>query len=126
MKASKKHFASFLASLTLVGLLSSCYATTTCVGSMNADEPAIKVNTVKNHFLLGGLIPIAKTDLQDSKYVGQAKAYKVKKSITFLDGLLQCITFGLYSPSTTTYYIPGQIFYGEERARGEAPARTEE
>lgn len=115
MTFSHKKLASQLITLALVGTLSSCYSTSTCVGNLDKNDPTVKVNTVKNHFLLGGLIPIANTNLQDSKYIGKAKTYKVKKSFTFLDGFLQCITLGLYTPSTTTYYLPVQTVIGEER-----------
>lgn len=86
--------------------LTSCYSTTTCVGTVKKDDPTVKVNSVKNHFLIEGLIGIGNHKVEDSKYVGEHKNYKVKKSLTFLDGLLRVITFGIYTPATTTYYVP--------------------
>lgn len=105
MKKMKKTMAAFALGLISV-TFTSCYSTTTCVGTITEDAPSVKVNTVKNHFLIDGLIPISKTNLADSKYIGTRKNYKVKKSLTFVDGLLRVLTLGIYSPSTTTYYIP--------------------
>ncbi len=95
-----------LAVALVAATLTSCYSTTTCVGTLEKDAPMVKVNTVKNHFLVEGLIPISNTKIQDSKYVGNRKNYQVKKTITFVDGLLRVITFGIYTPSTTVYYLP--------------------
>lgn len=86
--------------------LSSCYSVTTCVGTVKADDPEVEVNSVKNHHFLYGLIGGGKTKIEDSKYVGERKNYKVRKSISFTDGLIQWLTLGVYTPSTTTYYLP--------------------
>lgn len=90
----------------IVVVLSSCYSTTTCVGTVKADDPAVQVNSVKNHHFLYALVNGGNTNIEDSKYIGDIKNYKVKKSTTFVDGFLECITWGIYSPTTTTYYIP--------------------
>ena len=96
--------------LILAGLvvttMSSCYSVTTCVGTIKADAPAVKVNSVKNHHFLYGLIGVGNTNIEDSKYIGDHKNYKVKKSTSFVDGLLETLTFGIYTPTTTTYYLP--------------------
>lgn len=105
MKALKRKATAWVAAIAIIGSLSSCYSTTTCVGTQDKDAPMVEVNTVKNHFLLYGLIPVGNTKLQDNKYVGDKKDYRVKKSITFVDGLLNFLTFGIYTPSTTTYYV---------------------
>lgn len=90
----------------VVSTMSSCYSVTTCVGNVKVDDPAVKVNTVKNHHFIYGLVNGGNTKLEDTKYVGTRKNYKVKKSTTFVDGLLEAITFGLYTRTTTTYYLP--------------------
>lgn len=96
--------------LLLVGFaviaLSSCYSTTTCVGTVTPTTPMVKVNSVKNHFLINGLVPISKAKVQDSEYVKGRKNYAVKKELSFIDGLLGAITFGIYTPSSTVYYVP--------------------
>ncbi len=93
-----------LASLAL--LMSSCYNAKVCVGNMKSDDPAIKVNSVTNHHLLYGLIPVGKNKIEASKYIGEKQNYAVKNNWTFLNGFLGCITFGIYTPTTTTFYIP--------------------
>ena len=90
----------------MVATLSSCYSVTTCVGSLKPDEPAVEVNSVKNHQFLYGLIGGGKTNISDSNYVGDRKNYKVKKSFSVIDGLLNLLTWGIYTPTTTTYYVP--------------------
>lgn len=106
MKQYKKWTGQVLATALVVASLSSCYSATTCVGTLPKDAPMIKVNSVKNHFLIYGLVPIANTKIQDSQYVGKVTSYSVKKSHTFIDGVLNMITFGIYTPTTTTYYLP--------------------
>ena len=87
-------------------LMTSCYNTKVCVGNMKADDPAIKVNSVTNHHFLYGLIPGGKTKLDAKKYVGERENYSVKNRWTFLNGFLGCITWGIYTPTTTTFYVP--------------------
>ncbi len=86
--------------------LSSCYSATTCVGTVKADDPVVKVNSVKNHHFIVGFIDEGKTKIEDSKYIGERKNYKVKKCTTFVDGFIEFITMGIYSPTTTIYYVP--------------------
>lgn len=93
-----------LCCLCTVSLLTSCYSSTVCVGDMKKNEPAVKVNTVHNHHFLYGLIG-SKT-VKGKNYVDGRKDYKIKRCITFTDGLLQSITMGIYTPSTTQFYVP--------------------
>lgn len=106
MNYPKKMVGKFLAAAIVVTSLTSCYSTTTCVGTLPADAPMVKVNSTKNHFLIYGLVPISNTKKEDSKYVGKSKNYQVKKSLTFIDGLINVLTWGIYTPSTTYYYLP--------------------
>lgn len=85
-------------------LLSSCYSSTVCVGDIKKNDPAVKVNTVHNSHFLYGLIGESK--MRGKNYVDGAKNYKVKHQITFVDGLLSSLTFGIYTPSTTKFYVP--------------------
>ena len=87
-------------------LMSSCYNTKVFVGDVNLEDPTVKVNSVMNHHLLYGLIPVSKTELKADKYVGHRKNYVVKNNMSFVDGLLSVITFGIYTPMTTTFYVP--------------------
>lgn len=103
-----KHFGRLLAAGFIAMTLTSCYTTTTCVGNMTPEALSVPVMTVKNHHLIYGLVPIKDTDLKDSKYIGNRKNYKVQKNVSIVDGILSWITFGIYTPTTTTYYVPYQ------------------
>ncbi|WP_374163660.1 Bor family protein [Arcticibacter sp. MXS-1] len=72
---------------------------------MKIDEPAVKVNSVKNHNLIFGLVPLT-TGYDAKKYVGDKTDYITQYQHTFVDGLLEAITFGIYNPTTTTFYVP--------------------
>lgn len=85
-------------------LLSSCYSSTICMGNMKPDTPALKVATVHNHHFINGLAGEGKVRAKD--IMEGEKDYKVKHQVTFVDGLLNSITFGIYSPSTTKFYVP--------------------
>lgn len=99
-----KKIVSMVLGLGIVLSLSSCYNSSVCVGDMKVDDPAMEVNSVSNPHFIGGLIGHKKVEA--SKYVGDAKSYCVKRSQSFLDGALSAITFGIYTPTTTTFYVP--------------------
>ena len=98
----KRLFACALLSL----LLSSCYNARVCVGNVQKNDPVVKVNSVMNHHLLYGLIPVGNTKMEAKEYVGDAENYVIKDSWTFLDGFLNILTWGIYTPTTTTFYVP--------------------
>lgn len=101
-----KKFFSRLAFVTITAIgLTSCYSASVLVGDCNSEEPMTKVYTKHNTHLIDGLVNI-NTDLRAQESVGDYSGYKVNHSITFVDGLLQCITFGIYTPSTTKVYVP--------------------
>jgi Bor protein len=84
-------------SLLCMVMMSSCYTYTTMVG-----EGAKGTTEVKewNTYFLFGLIP---ANTADAKVMAAgAKDYNVKTQQTFVNGLLYCITFGIYTPTTTT------------------------
>lgn len=85
--------------------MTSCYTSRVANGSMTATEPTVKVNSQKNQFLLWGLVPLSKTQTA-KEYVGDKKNYTTETTWTFVDGLLNCITLGIYTPTTTNYYLP--------------------
>ena len=39
-------------------------------------------------------------------YVGDRQKYAIKNHHTFLNGFLEVITCGIYTPSKTTFYVP--------------------
>jgi hypothetical protein len=78
-------------------LTTSCYTLTYSVGE--GAKTGMEV-TEKNHYLIYGLAPIKTSD--PTKMAGGAKDYTVTIEHSFIDGLLNALTFGIYSPTTTT------------------------
>lgn len=93
--------AKFLSVLMMVGLssllfFSSCYTYSLTVGN----GPQTGVTTKKmNHYILFGLAPVGLSDVK--VMAGDAENYEVTITHTFVDGLLNVITFGIYTPTTT-------------------------
>lgn len=77
--------------------MSSCYTYTYMVGDGPQTGVTIKE---KNHYLIYGLAPLKISD--PIKMAGDTDNYKVTVEHTFVDGLLNAITFGVYTPTTTT------------------------
>ncbi len=78
-------------------LLTSCYSYTSVVG-----EGAQGTDKVQswNHYVIYGLAPVG---VSDSKLMaGGAENYTVKTEQSFVNGLISAITFGIYTPTTTT------------------------
>ena len=84
--------------LMAIGILfTSCYSYTTVVG----DGAKGNETTKKwNHYLIGGLAPIDVSNPKD--LAGGAEDYNVKTEMSFVNGLVSVLTFGIYSPTTTT------------------------
>ena len=83
--------------LVLAISLSSCYTYTFSVGS--GAQTGVTV-TEKNHFVVYGLAPIKISD--PVKMAGGATNYTVTIQHTIIDGLINALTFGIYTPTTTT------------------------
>jgi hypothetical protein len=92
----KKVFLSLTLILGLSMFMSSCYTYTFNVG----DGPQTGIEVKKmNHYLIYGLAPLNVTD--PNVLAGDAKDYQVTITHTFVDGLINAITFGIYTPTTT-------------------------
>ena len=76
--------------------MASCYTLTYTVGDGSKTGEVIKK---KNHYLVYGLAPLKMSD--PTKMAGDAKNYDVTINHTFVDGLLNVLTSGLYTPTTT-------------------------
>ena len=85
-------------------LMSSCYTTSTYVGNTRPNQPMVEVQTVRNPHYLYGLIGESK--MKASKMVDGENDYMVKHQMTFLDCVFSSVTFGIYTPTTTTFYVP--------------------
>ncbi len=77
-------------------MLSSCYTYEFSVGE--GAQTGIQKQK-KNHYLIAGLAPVSVSD--PAELAGDAKDYDVKIQHTFVDGLINGLTFGLYTPTTT-------------------------
>ena len=76
--------------------MASCYTLTYTVGDGSKTGEVIKK---KNHYLVYGLAPLKTLD--PTKMAGDAKNYDVTIKHTFVDGLLNVLTSGIYTPTTT-------------------------
>ena len=78
-------------------LLSSCYSYTSVVGSGAQGNQEV---TKWNHYVIYGLAPVG---VSDSKAMADgATNYEVHTRQSFVNGLISIITFGIYTPTTTT------------------------
>ncbi|RKD86008.1 Bor protein [Mangrovibacterium diazotrophicum] len=85
------------ASLLCGLLLTSCYSYTSVVGDGAQGSSQV---TQWNHYVIYGLAPVG---VSDSKAMaGGAENYEVFTRQTFVNGLISAITFGIYTPTTTT------------------------
>ncbi len=83
---------------TLVTIsMTSCYTYTFTVGDGAQSGATV---TQKNHYFIFGLAPGKLSD--PNEMADNADDYKVTVEHTFVDGLLNAITFGIYTPTTTT------------------------
>jgi hypothetical protein len=78
-------------------LLTSCFSYTSVVGSGAQGSSEV---TEWNHYVIYGLAPVG---VSDSKAMaGGAENYTVHTRQSFVNGLIAAITFGIYTPNTTT------------------------
>ena len=82
--------------LTISIFMSSCYTLTYSVG--NGAQTGVEVKE-KNHYVVYGLAPVKTSD--PAKMAGNATDYTVTIEHSFIDGLINALTFGLYTPTTT-------------------------
>ena len=78
-------------------LLTSCFSYTSVVG-IGAQGTSQTTNW--NHYVIYGLAPI---EVSDSKQIANGtENYTVHTRQSFVNGLVSAITFGIYTPTTTT------------------------
>lgn len=78
-------------------LLTSCHSYTSVVGS---GAQGNNETTSWNHYVIFGLAPVG---VSNSKQMADGEEnYTVFTRQSFVNGLVAAITFGLYSPTTTT------------------------
>lgn len=96
----------FLLLASLAVVMSSCYTSRVFHGSVTENTPQVEVSSKKNPIMLWGLLPLKNADQKASNVVGNKTNYTTKTTWTFVDGLLNCVTLGIYTPTTTVYYVP--------------------
>lgn len=78
-------------------LLTSCYSYTSVVGKGAQGNTEV---TKWNHYVIGGLAPVG---VSDSKQMANgAEDYTIFTRHSFVNGLVASLTFGIYTPTTTT------------------------
>ena len=76
--------------------MASCYTVSYAVGSGSQTGETIME---KNHYLVGGLATIKTAN--PTQMAGDVKNYQVTITHTFVDGLINVLTSGMYTPTTT-------------------------
>ena len=77
-------------------MMTSCYTYTATVGK--GSQTGVEVKKM-NHYLVYGLAPISTANAKEM--AGGAQDYEITVTHTFVDGLINIITGGLYTPTTT-------------------------
>jgi len=72
---------------------------------MTESTPSVVIMEKTNPIIIG-LISLDKATQNAPDIVGDRQNYGTEHVMTFMDGLLSIITFGIYTPTTTRYYIP--------------------
>lgn len=93
----KKRVIPFFLTAALALFLTSCYTYTYTIGE---GAQTGRVVEAKNHYLIYGLAPLEVSN--PTALADGATDYDVKIEHSFVDGLLAAITFGIYTPTTTT------------------------
>lgn len=93
----KRIIQNFSLLLLLSLFISSCYTYKFDVGE-GAQKGITK--TEKNHYFIYGLSAGNQSDFKE--LAGGAEDYSVKIEHSFIDGIINAITFGIYTPTTTT------------------------
>lgn len=78
-------------------LLTSCYSYTSVVGK---GAQGNNQTTKWNHYVIFGLAPVGVSD--SKQMAGETENYTVYTRQSFVNGLISGITFGIYTPTTTT------------------------
>ena len=86
--------------------MTSCYTSRVYHGTVTAKTPQVEVASKGNPILLWGLLPLDGANQEAKNNIGERQNYTTKTQWTFVDGFLNVITFGIYSPTTTKYYVP--------------------
>lgn len=87
----------FIVAMSACVALSSCYSYTNVVGKGPQQNQTVKK---WNHYVIGGLAPVGLSDVR--QMAGDATDYSVTTQLSFVNALIGAVTFGIYTPTTTT------------------------
>jgi predicted small secreted protein len=93
----KKSILNLALVVSLSLMMTSCFTYSFAVGE--GAQTGVEESKM-NHYLIYGLAPISVSD--PNELAGGAENYDVTIEHTFVDGLINAITLGIYSPTTTT------------------------
>jgi hypothetical protein len=93
----KKIITQLSVALGVTIMMSSCYSYTSVVGK--GAQGTEKV-TKWNHYVIAGLAPVGVSDSKEM--AAGATDYNVYTRQSFVNGLVSVVTFGIYTPTTTT------------------------
>ena len=85
-------------------LLGSCQSSKVCVGDMKLEDPVVRVKTIHNSYFLGGLL--GRKRIKATDYTNGMNSYMVKNYRSFVDCIVGGVTMGIYTPTTTEFYLP--------------------
>lgn len=89
---------------TIATMLCSCYTSRILVGDTKPKEPMIEVAKSHDAHFIGGLVKTAKNIAEE--HIGETENYMIRSQYGFGDIVLSAITVGIYTPTTSKYYIP--------------------
>ncbi len=92
-----KKSVNFFAIIAATSLLTSCYSYTSVVGKGAQGNTQV---SQWNHYVIAGLAPVGVSD--SKQMAGGVQDYTVFTRHSFVNGLIGGLTFGLYTPTTTT------------------------
>ena len=78
-------------------LMTSCFTYTSVIGE---GAQCNKEVNAWNHYVVYGVAPVSISD--SNELADGAENYEVTTEQTFVNGLISAITFGIYTPTTTT------------------------
>ena len=93
--------------LVLVFSLSACFSHHYNIGEGVRVDKTEEI-TVKNHFLIAGLIPVQRAKVETM--VGDTVNYEVYTRMSPTDMFVSTLTIGIYTPTTTTVIIPAEKY----------------
>lgn len=84
----------------------SCLRTAYYVGSARPSDRMVKVGQESfHHHYIAGLVSGKNATIECEEYAGKADNYAVRTSLSFLDLLIGNLTFSIYTPTKTTWFM---------------------